>query len=102
MPQEGKRAINLWKTHLWGIGVVEHAEDNSGHWVLSVGHVSRWCERGQVVLQGLAQHAVKGYVRAQDVPLLPAVLLQLLDLGPQTVQVLGDKKVVKIFKFPYN
>lgn len=41
------------------------------------------------MLQGLAQHAVKGDVRAQDVALLPAVLLQLLDLGPQTVQVLA-------------
>lgn len=41
------------------------------------------------MLQGLAQHAVEGDVRAQDVALLPAVLLQLLDLGPQTVQVLA-------------
>lgn len=78
------------KPHLRGIGVVEHAEDDSGHWVLGVRHVSRRGEGRQVVLQGLAQHAVEGDVRTQDVALLPAVLLQLLDLSPQTVQVLAD------------
>lgn len=80
---------NFWKTHLRGVSVVEHAEDDSGHWVLGVGHVSRRGEGRQVVLQGLAQHAVEGDVGAQDMALLPAVLLQLLDLGPQTVQVLA-------------
>lgn len=40
------------------------------------------------MLQRLTQHAVEGDVRPQDVSLLPAVLLQLLDLGPEAVQVL--------------
>lgn len=62
-------------TYLWGIGVVEHAEDDLGHGVLGVGHVSRWGEGGQVVLQGLTQHAVKGDVWTKDVALLPAVFL---------------------------
>lgn len=74
--------------YLGGIGVVEHAEDDAGHGVLAVGHVGRRGEGWQVVLQGLTQHAVKGDVRPQDVALLPAVLLQLLDLSPQAVQVL--------------
>lgn len=68
--------------YLWGIRVVEHTEDHPGHGVLGVGHVPRGSEGGQVVLQRLAEHAVEGNVRAQDVALLPAVLLQLLDLGP--------------------
>lgn len=62
-------------TYLWGVSVVEHAEDNSGHGVLRVRHVSRRGEGWQVVLQGLTQHAVKSYVRAEDVALLPAVFL---------------------------
>lgn len=68
--------------YLGGVGVVEHAEDDPGHRVLGVGHVARWGEGRQVVLQGLAQHAVEGDVRTKDVALLPAVFLQLLDLGP--------------------
>lgn len=89
----------MQKTDLRGVSVVEHAEDNPGHRVLGVGHVSRRGEGGQVVLQGLAQHAVEGDVGAQDVALLPAVLLQLLDLGPQTVQVLagGGGRAKKTF-----
>lgn len=82
-------AENCGNADLWGVCVVEHAEDDPGHGVLGTRHVSRRGERGQVVLQGLAQHAVKGDVGPQDVALLPAVLLQLLDLSPQTVQVLA-------------
>lgn len=61
--------------YLWGISVVEHAEDDPGHGVLGVGHVARWGEGGQVVLQGLTQHAVKGDVWTKDVALLPAIFL---------------------------
>lgn len=50
--------------YLGGVGVVEHAEDDPGHWVLGIGHVARWGEGWQVVLQSLAQHAVKGDVWA--------------------------------------
>lgn len=94
-------------THLWGVSVVEHAEDHPGHGVLRVRHVSRGGEGGQVVLQGLAQHAVKSDVRAEDVALLPAVFLQLLNLGPQTVQVLNEgqdrrKKTQKVTQGKVN
>lgn len=68
--------------YLWSISVVEHAEDDTGDGVLGVRHVSWWGEGRQVVLQGLAQHAVEGNVRTKDVTLLPAVFLQLLDLSP--------------------
>lgn len=61
--------------YLWCIGVVKHAKDDPRHWVLCVRHVSWWGEGGQVVLQGLAQHTVKGDVWAKDVALLPAVFL---------------------------
>lgn len=44
------------------------------------------------MLQGLAEHAVEGDVWTQDVALLPAVFLQLLDLGPQAIQVLRDRR----------
>ncbi len=74
--------------HLWGISVVEHAEDDVGHGVDSIIRVGWRCERGQVVLQGFTQHAVKCNIRPQDVTLLPAVLLQLLHLSPETVQIL--------------
>ena len=72
-------------THLRGVCVVEHAEDDAGHRVVGVGHVARRGEGRQVVLQGLTQHTVKGDVRTQDVTLLPAILLKLFDLGPQAV-----------------
>lgn len=75
-------------TDLWGVGVVKHAEDDPGNGVLGVRHVSWRREGGQIVLQGLTEHAVESDVGTQDVALLPAVFLQLLDLGPQTVQVL--------------
>ncbi len=71
---EGK-SVTYRCTYLWGIGVVEHAEDDPGHGVLGVRHVARWGEGGQVVLQGLTQHAVKGDVWTKDVALLPAVFL---------------------------
>lgn len=58
------------------------------HGVDGVVGVGWRCERGQVVLQGLTQHTVKRNIRPQDVTLLPAVLLQLLHLGPETVQIL--------------
>lgn len=61
--------------YLWGISVVKHAENNSGHGVLCVRHVSWRGEGGQVVLQGLTQNAVKSNVGAKDVALLPAVFL---------------------------
>lgn len=63
------------RSYLWGVGVVEHAENNPGHGVLGVRHVARWGEGGQVVLQGLTEHTVKGDVRTKDVALLPAVFL---------------------------
>lgn len=62
-------------TYLWGVSVVKNAEDDPGHGVLGVRHVAWWSEGGQVVLQGLAQHAVKGDVGTKDVTLLPAVFL---------------------------
>ena len=80
-------------THLGGVGVVEHAEHDAGHGVLGVGHVSRRGEGRQVVLQRLTQHAVEGDVRTQDVTLLPAVFLQLLDLSPEAVQVLRGGEI---------
>ena len=84
--------------YLWGVRVVKHAEDHAGHGVLGVRHVSGGGEGGQVVLQRLTEHAVEGDVRPEDVALLPAVLLQLLDLGPQTVQVLegGSNKTLAV------
>lgn len=45
------------------VSVVEHAEDDAGHGVLGIGHVSGRREGGQVVLQSLTQHAVKSDVR---------------------------------------
>lgn len=69
---------SIWLTdrlYLWGVGVVKHAEDHSGHGVLCVGHVSWRGEGGQVVLQRLTQHAVKSNVGPEDVALLPAVFL---------------------------
>lgn len=71
----GTAAQRRCVTYLWGVGVVEHAEDDPGHGVLGVGHVARWGEGRQVVLQGLAQHAVEGDVWTKDVALLPAVFL---------------------------
>lgn len=84
----GYRCFPNKQTNLRGIGVVEHPEDDPGHGVLGVGHVARRSEGGQVVLQGLAEHAVEGDVRPKDVALLPAVFLQLLNLSPEAVQVL--------------
>lgn len=74
--------------YLWGISVVKHAEDNMRHGVDSIIRVGWRCERGQVVLQGFTQHTVKCNIRPQDMTFLPAVLLQLLHLGPETVQIL--------------
>lgn len=82
----------LFVMNLWGVGVVKHAEDDPGHGVLGVGHVARWGEGGQVVLQGLAEHAVKGDVGTKNVTLLPAVFLQLLNLSPKAVQVLEERR----------
>lgn len=61
--------------YLWGIGVVKHAEHDSGHWVLGVRHVARWSKGWQIVLQGFTQDAVEGDVWTKDVTLLPAVFL---------------------------
>lgn len=78
-------SVRWTRLYLRSIGVVEHAEDDTGHGVNRIVRVSWRSERGQVVLQSLTQHAVKGDVRPQDVTLLPAILLQLLHLSPQTV-----------------
>lgn len=61
--------------YLWRVGVVKHAEDNPGNGVLGIGHVARGSEGGQVVLQGLTEHAVEGDVWTKNVALLPTVFL---------------------------
>lgn len=69
---------SIWLTdlfYLWGVGVVKHAEDHSGHGVLCVRHVSWGGEGGQVVLQRLTQNTVKSNVGPEDVALLPTVFL---------------------------
>lgn len=89
-------------TNLWGICVVKHAENHPGHGVLGVRHVAWRGEGGQVVLQGLAENAVEGDVRTEDVTLLPAVFLQLLNLSPKAVQVLKQSWGGDSFKLPYK
>lgn len=85
--------------YLWGISVVKHAKDNVRHGVDSVIGVGWRCKRGQVVLQGFTQHTVECNIRPQNVTLLPAVLLQLLHLGPETVQILQrDTKDIHLVK----
>ena len=80
-------------THLWHIGVVEHAEDDRGEGVDSLVVVGGWDDLGQGVLECLGQDAVKRQVRPQNLLLHPLLTLHVAQLGPQTVQVLQQRGV---------
>lgn len=72
-------------TYLRVICVVKHPKNNPWHRVYRIFSV-RWGREGrQIVLQCLTEHAVKSQVGPQDVPLLPTVFFQFLNLRPEAV-----------------
>ena len=55
------------------VGVVEHPEDHVGERIQGGGMVGRGDEAGDVVLESLAQNAVKSQIRSDNVLLNPHV-----------------------------
>lgn len=72
-------------TYLRVIRVVKHPKNNPWHRVYRIFSVRWGCEGRQIVLQCLTENAVKSQVGPQDVPLLPTVFFQFLNLGPKAV-----------------